>query len=78
MKNSFFFFLNLEVKISLLLGYAKISRWLNAPIPHHDPTSIDCSTALLPYFYDFTSSPPSLSLFLSFSLVSCSLVVLLS
>ncbi|KAL0107095.1 hypothetical protein PUN28_015558 [Cardiocondyla obscurior] len=28
------------------------------PLPYHDPTSIDCSTALLPYFYGFT--PPTL------------------
>lgn len=25
--------------------------------PYHDPTSIDCSTALLPYFYGFTPLP---------------------
>lgn len=37
---------------------------LHPRLPYHDPTSIDCSTALLPYFYGFTPlpHPPSVSL----------------
>jgi len=27
-------------------------------LPYHDPTFIDCSTALLPYFYGFTPPRP--------------------
>lgn len=65
-------------------GMPKFHGGLMPPIPHHDPASIDCSTALLPYFYDFTPASPltlspslSLSLLLSFSLVPCSLVAYL-
>ena len=53
----------------------KFHGGLIPPIPHHDPASIDCSTALLPYFYDFASPPPSpVSLFLSppYSLIAFS------
>lgn len=49
-------------------GMPKFHGGLMPPIPHHDPASIDCSTALLPYFYDFTSPPPPLSLSLVLSL----------
>lgn len=46
--------------IAILFARVKFAFWFSPPYiplhPYHDPTSIDCSTALLPYFYGFT--PP--------------------